>query len=230
MSDIYKPKLDPALLESLKGLHKEPLEKPLNTIDFGHTTLLGSDSVRGDYEYIDIGSRNDPSFYENEIRRGTQMVDMDDLGQATASPDQEKRIATFGLAGCTAVAVAIEKANGTRTGYVQHYSPLNDSFGARMLGEAVKEKLTDVVSARAVVMTPGEYTQEPSAKWAMKPQNEALVGLLTVVAQQGLGEAVDVQVYPYSEQQRLDNYGQGTLMIEFKPGDETTILAETMAV
>jgi hypothetical protein len=114
---------------------------------------------------------------------------------------------------------------------VQHYSPLNRQFGASMLSEAAGRLGTEeVVAARAVIMTPGEWTQDPDAKWGMKPKDDLLARLLTVTAQSGLGIEADVQVYPYSKMQTSDGYGQGTLMVEFRDDGSTTILAESMPV
>jgi hypothetical protein len=69
-----------------------------------------------DYAYTPL------SFHERETARGTQLVNMNNRGTVVCQSDEVKRIATFGLHGCTAAAVAIEKTNGERRGYVQHYS------------------------------------------------------------------------------------------------------------
>jgi hypothetical protein len=112
-------------------------------------------------------------------------------------------------------------------GYIQmdmpHYRP---SF----YDTETRRGTEEVVAARAVIMTPGEWTQDPDAKWGMKPKDDLLARLLTVTAQSGLGIEADVQVYPYSKMQTSDGYGQGTLMVEFRDDGSTTILAESMPV
>jgi hypothetical protein len=219
MSDIPKPKLDPSLFEKLRS----PSALTDYAQDFGRSAL-GGGFIEMDTSY------HRPSFYEIEKGRGTTLVDMDTRGDITAVSGEEKRIATFGLGGCNAVAVAGELPDGTRKGYVQHYSPLNHQLGASMLAEAAERFASEGASnVRAVVMTPGEWTQDPSAKRAMAPRDELIARLLTVTVQARLGEA-DVQVYPYSEMQSMDQYGQGTLMVEFRADGAVNMLAEAMPV
>ena len=74
-----------------------------------------------------------PSFYEIEKSAGTKLIEMDSQGDITAVPGEEKKIATFGLSGCTAVAVVSEFADGTKRGYIQHYSPLGDQLSGLVL-------------------------------------------------------------------------------------------------
>jgi hypothetical protein len=180
----------------------------------------------------DMGSYRRPGFYDVEKQRGTQLVDMDARGEVAVSADEERRIATFGLGGCTAVAVAAEYADGTRKGYVQHYSPLNKLVSADMLAQAAAdiEVPGEPVSTRAVIMTPGEWSVNPAKKYTMEPKDTLLTSLLTATAQAGLGHDAVIQVHPYSEMMEIGRYGQGTLMVEFKPDGQTNILAESMIV
>ncbi|HEX8182598.1 MAG TPA: hypothetical protein VF575_03270 [Candidatus Saccharimonadales bacterium] len=219
MSDIPKPKFDlPAFEKSVS-----PYEKTDYAQSLGRSTL-GRGCIEMEPSY------HRPSFYEIEKGRGTVLVDMDARGDITADNGEEKRIATFGLGGCNAVAISAELPDGTRKGYVQHYSPLNDQLGASTLAEAVDRFATDGVSnVRAVVMTPGEWTQDPSVKWAMVPRDELITNLLTLTVQARLDEA-DVQVYPYSEMLSADRYGQGTLMVEFRADGAVNMLAESMPI
>lgn len=218
MSDIPKPKLDPSVFEKLRSPAKTDYAQ-----DFGRSAL------RGGFIQMET-SYHRPSFYEIEKGRGTQLVDMDARGDMTASDGEEKRIATFALGGCNAVAISAELPDGSRKGYVQHYSPLNHQLGVSMLAEATDRFAIEGASnVRAVVMTPGEYTQDPSAKWAMVPKDEMVTRLLTLTVQARIGEA-DVQVYPYSENLSADRYGQGTLMVEFRADGAVNMLAEAMPI
>lgn len=204
-------------------------EQPLPTGTIGQD--LGSAALGNRYYFDDDFSSHRPSFCETEAHRGTVLVAMDAMGDITVADGEEKRIATFGLGGCTAVAIAAELPDGSRRGYVQHYSPLNGSFSADMLADATSRLAAEgATSTRVVVMTPGEWTLDPADKWGMKPADDVLAGLLTATAQARLGVDADVQVYPYSEMQTSDGYGQGTLMIEFRPGSDTTILAEQIPI
>jgi len=219
MSDIPKPKIDPARFEKLRS----PSAMTDYTQGFGRSALRG--------EFIEINtSYYRPNFYDIEKGRGTVIVDMDARGDITVANGEEKRIATFGLGGCNAVALSAELPDGTRKGYIQHYSPLNHQLGVNMLAEATDRFASKGASnVRAVVMTPGEWTQDPTAKWAMVPKNELVTRLLTLTVLARIGEA-DVQVYPYSEMQSIDQYGQGTLMVEFRADGAVNMLAEAMPV
>ena len=74
-----------------------------------------------------------PSFYEIEKSAGTELVGMNEHKIITAAPGENKKIATYGLEGCTAVAVVSEFADGTKRGYIQHYPPLGDQLGGLVL-------------------------------------------------------------------------------------------------
>ena len=74
-----------------------------------------------------------PSFYEIEKSAGTELVGMDEYGSITVVSGEKKKIATYGLGGCTAVAVISEFADGTKRGYIQHYSPLGDQLSGLVL-------------------------------------------------------------------------------------------------
>ena len=74
-----------------------------------------------------------PSFYEIEKSAGTELVGVDEHGGITVVSGEKKKIATCGLEGCTAVAVVSEFADGTKRGYIQHYSPLGDQLGGLVL-------------------------------------------------------------------------------------------------
>lgn len=221
MFSVSKPQLDPSALEMFRN--------PSRTTDFAHQfgrSALGS-------EYIEMeASYYRPTFYETELSRGTVLVDMDAHGDIAVPKGGEKRIATFGLGGCNAVAISGELPDGTRRGYIQHYSPLNQRLGAHMLAEAANVFAAEgAKNVRTVIMTPGEPTYDPSSvKWSMEPKDDLLVGLLTGTVQRTFGTEADIQVYSYSEMRSEDQYGQGTLMIEFGADGTVNMLAEAMPV
>lgn len=156
---------------------------------------------------------------------------MDARGGIVAVRDEEKHIATFGLEGCTAVTVACDLPDGTRKGYIQHYSPLNQCLSVDTLAAVVgRGEMIEYTYARVVIMTPGDWTQDADGKYEMKSQDEFITNLLTPTAQVGLGANADVQVYPYSENDSDDWYDCGTLLIEFTASGATNILAEGMPI
>ena len=170
-----------------------------------------------------------PSFYEIEKSAGTKSIEMDSQGDITAVPGEEKKIATFGLSGCTAVAVVSEFADGTKRGYIQHYSPLGDQLSGLVLrGEMMEIEQQSLVSCKIVIMTPGELREGPDGKWIMMPRSQECVDNL--IAESGINNDKDIKVYPYDLDYELDSYGQGTLMIEFSSDGETKIYTEMLPV
>lgn len=170
-----------------------------------------------------------PSFYEIEKSAGTKLIEMDSQGDITAVPGEEKKIATFGLSGCTAVAVVSEFADGTKRGYIQHYSPLGDQLSGLVLRrEMGGGGAASPVSCKMVIMTPGEYCKDPDGKWIMTPISQERVDNLIV--ESGINNDKDIKVYPYNLDCDLGSYGQGTLMIKFDYDGETKIYTEMLPV
>jgi hypothetical protein len=170
-----------------------------------------------------------PSFYEIEKSAGTKLIEMDSQGDITAVPGEEKKIATFGLSGCTAVAVVSEFPDGTKRGYIQHYSPLGDQLSGLVLRrEMGGVEQQSPVSCKMVIMTPGEHCKDPDGKWIMMPRSQERVDNLIV--ESGINNDKDIKVYPYNLDCDLDSYGQGTLMIKFDYDGETTIYTEMLPV
>lgn len=170
-----------------------------------------------------------PSFYEIEKSAGTKLIEMDSQGDITAVPGEEKKIATFGLSGCTAVAVVSEFPDGTKRGYIQHYSPLGDQLSGLVLrGEMGGVEQQSPVSCKMVIMTPGEHCKDPDGKLIMTPISQERVDNLIV--ESGINNDKDIKVYPYNLDCDLGSYRQGTLMIEFSSDGETKIYTEMLPV
>lgn len=170
-----------------------------------------------------------PSFYEIEKSAGTKLIEMDSQGDITAVPGEEKKIATFGLSGCTAVDVVSEFPDGTKRGYIQHYSPLGDQLSGLVLrGEMGGVEQQSPVSCKMVIMTPGEHCKDPDGKLIMTPISQERVDNLIV--ESGINNDKDIKVYPYNLDCDLGSYGQGTLMIKFDYDGETTIYTEMLPV
>ena len=170
-----------------------------------------------------------PSFYEIEKSAGTKLIEMDSQGDITAVPGEEKKIATFGLSGCTAVAVVSEFPDGTKRGYIQHYSPLGEQLSSLVLRrEMGGVEQQSPVSCKMVIMTPGEHCKDPDGKWIMTPRSQERVDNLIV--ESGINNDKDIKVYPYDLDCDLGSYGQGTLMIEFSSDGETKIYTEMLPV
>ena len=101
---------------------------------FGTIHRAVGSEVLGVISYDDISSPiTSPSFYEIERSAGTELVGMNEYKIITAAPGENKKIATYGLEGCTAVAVVSEFADGTKRGYIQHYPPLGEQLSGLVL-------------------------------------------------------------------------------------------------
>lgn len=165
-----------------------------------------------------------PSFFERETSRGTKIVYRDTDGTIVCSPNEGRRIATFGLCGCTAVASVIESTDGQRRGYIQHYSFRNEDAGVQALGQELRANAIDLRVARLVIMTPG--TMGPSGKFPLEPANNTLANVLTLTGRTYFGEDADIQVYAYEETQKTGETDQGTLMIVFPAGGVANVVAD----
>ncbi|HSX29678.1 MAG TPA: hypothetical protein VLE73_03910 [Candidatus Saccharimonadales bacterium] len=170
------------------------------------------------------------SFYQVEKDRGTLLIGMDAKGSIVAASGEEKRIATYGLRTCTAVAIAAELPEGLRKGYVQHYNPLRGQVGACALANTAYSLRADgAFNVRAVVITPGEWMRNASGKMMLQPEDSSLVDLLTQTVQTSLG--VEASPYPYfAEGGSARGYGYGTLMVECLADGALNILAETRRI
>ena len=176
---------------------------------------------------------NISSFYEIERSAGTELVGMNEYKIITAAPGENKKIATYGLEGCTAVAVVSEFADGTKRGYIQHYPPLGEQLSGLVLRREMGgvERLSPV-RCKMVIMTPGEYRKDSDGRWIMTPMFQKCVDNLIVESgMKNRDRDRDVKVYSYNTiQSYQDRHRQGSLMIEFSSDDETTIYTEMLPV
>lgn len=149
---------------------------------------------------------------------------MDRNGAVMCGPEEEKRIATFGLLGCTAAALVTERVDGQRRGYMQHYSFSGEDAGVRALAEELRVNAQGIKVARLVIMTPGRMGS--SGKFPLEPTNGKLASVLALTGRAYLGEDADIQTYAYKETQELRAADQGTLMVELLTGGSTNVVAD----
>jgi len=166
-----------------------------------------------------------PSFYEIESEAGTKLIDMDDYGSVDVHSGDAAKIATFGLCGCTAVAVVSEYLDGSKSAHVQHFSPI-----CRKLSESVFRsvitKNQGVVSRKVVVMVPGQWVQNGDGNTIIVPKDQASLNSLLQAG--NLSDGDNARVCSYDESICIGQYGQGTLMVEL--GDEPVIYTEMCPV
>lgn len=170
------------------------------------------------------GISSKPSFYEIEREAGTKLIDMDDYGSVEVHSGDTAKIATFGLCGCTAVAVVSEYIDGSKSAHVQHFSPTCQELSQSVF-RSVTTKSQGVVSRKVVAMVPGQWIQSSDGNTIIVPKDQASLDSLLQAG--NLSDDNSVKVYPYN-MVRGNEYGQGTLMVEL--GDKPVIYAEMYPV
>lgn len=166
-----------------------------------------------------------PSFYEIESKAGTKLIDMDDYGSVDVHSGDTAKIATFGLCGCTAVAVVSEYLDGSKSAHVQHFSPICRKLSESVF-RSVMTKNQGVVSRKVVVMVPGQWVQNGDGNTIIVPKDQASLNSLLQAG--NLSDGDNARVCSYDESICIGQYGQGTLMVEL--GDEPVIYTEMCPV
>lgn len=166
-----------------------------------------------------------PSFYEIESKAGTKLIDMDDYGSVDVHSGDTAKIATFGLCGCTAVAVVSEYLDGSKSAHVQHFSPICRKLSESVF-RSVMTKNQGVVSRKVVVMVPGQWVQNGDGNTIIVPKDQASLNSLLQAG--NLSDGNNARVCSYDESICIGRYGQGTLMVEL--GDEPVIYTEMCPV
>ena len=166
-----------------------------------------------------------PSFYEIESEAGTKLIDMDDYGSVDVHSGDTAKIATFGLCGCTAVAVVSEYLDGSKSAHVQHFSPICRKLSESVF-RSVMTKNQGVVSRKVVVMVPGQWVQNGDGNTIIVPKDQASLNSLLQAG--NLSDGDNARVCSYDESICIGQYGQGTLMVEL--GDEPVIYTEMCPV
>lgn len=163
-----------------------------------------------------------PSFYEREKGNGTTLVRMDSEGAVTAKEGARSAIGTFGLGGCTAVAVILENPGSPleRTAVMAHYSPL--AIGVQMherLGLLLRQHWSPGQQARAYIMVPGEWQRDDATgKYVMLPRVSEQTPQLAALLRASVPGLQDVSIRGYSESLKAGATEQGTLLVEL-PGE-----------
>lgn len=203
---------------------KTPVSRELIASLYRTTRLLGTDTNHGpqrldgfvpkqlsdapSYMYPDnrdeptygyVSERHQPTFLEIERPRGTTIVDMNQEGQLVVPTGEAGRIATFGLGGCTAVAVLGTFADGSRRAHVQHYDPFAKRHNPEVPGsleeailqhEALVGDYAQATRVDAVIMLPGFAY--------IKPHDPAHAAWLAETIHAQFGDKASVHIVPYS--------------------------------
>jgi hypothetical protein len=171
-----------------------------------------------------------PTFYEREKGFGTTLINMDSEGSLRATGQGHEAIATFGLCGCTAVAVVLENPDNSaeHVGIIAHYSPL--AINARLynrLRTLLQQHGASGWKATAYIVTPGQWSKSDEGKYSMLPKDDLVTSLLTSVLHADLPGLHEVSVRGYSEMLQMGATEQGTVVIRFNP-DGARVFIEGM--
>ncbi|HEY5139083.1 MAG TPA: hypothetical protein VIJ25_07165, partial [Methylococcales bacterium] len=143
--------------------------------------------------------------------------------EVVAALGEAKRIATFGLGGCTAVAVASEFPDGSRRAYLQHYSPVEKLASAQALEKALTPTgINEPSKTQVVIVSPCNYAKDTTGKFVLKPTSFLLINLLESTSLHYLGAEADVQVHSYWVGE------ESNLAIELGATGETNIVVESL--
>ena len=128
----------------------------------------------------------------------------------------DKRIATYGLVGCTAVCALAEK-DGNWVGYIQHYSSKQRGESMRAL-EHFRNSVSGDIQAVAI-MSPGEFVKDDqTGKWTMVFKYSDLADQLAGCCIKDGEKLPQIINVPYSEDRR-GTYGEGTLAAGTRNGE-----------
>lgn len=148
-----------------------------------------------------------------------------------APMDEEEKIAwTFGLVGCYGSVVFTEHEDGTRGLVLTHYPPTEVSVNMAKLGDLIgaSEKMKVARVKKAVLVLPGEWTQNPETKkYEMKAENQQAIDALTLAIQAELGTDVEIKIEPYSEKISAGEEDQGTLVVYVPPSGKGDVRYQT---
>ena len=162
------------------------------------------------------------SFYDRERRRGTELVMMNSVSEIASSDQEVKRIATFGLCGCSAVVSLFQ----TELGYsavLGHFDPIQ---AERELGEGSLGQLHNHLAGHAheqatvLILTPGDWQKDDeSGKYTLEPKQMDIVRKTRDYLEKNLQNLNETRIRCYSENQLFGAKDQGTLLVELPPNN-----------
>jgi hypothetical protein len=164
--------------------------------------------VTGDYAYPPALRELQPD--------DTDIIEMNESGYVMAPTGEKRRMATFDLTGCTAVAVTATFPDGMRRAHMQHCDPFqmrslwnSSPEESILIREAENGQYAAADQVNAVIMLPGRSLTEKA------PYNSAQAAWLTETIKKSFGESTDVTVVPYPAQAAgWENPYKNTLMID----------------
>ncbi len=147
------------------------------------------------------------SWVDAEKRRGTELVLIGNNSQIVLDAD-DKRIATYGLGGCTAVC-ALAKKDGNWVGYIQHYPPRRREESMKAL-EHFRNSVSGDIQTVAI-MSPGEWVEDDqTGKWTMVFKDSGLADKLAGCCTKDDEKLPQIINVPYLEFMS-GKYEEGTL-------------------
>jgi hypothetical protein len=135
------------------------------------------------------------------------IVHMWDQKQIGLMPREKeiKSIFTFGLCGCTALALIAKRKSGMWDVMMSHYPPIdsmNQVLGLKKAAMLFDSNVDCFLSKYLVVVVPGEWARGSDGKWIMKPRD----GYLSHISALGKAAKVEPIVSSYSESRGIMRY------------------------
>lgn len=142
-----------------------------------------------------------PTFYQEQVRLGTTLVGINEVGTIFAKPRQRRAIATYGLGECTAVVIQFTKINEpqVRGAVIAHYLPIVvSSFNVENGIRVGSQKVLELgVEAKALIVSPGTKDPFSPTRHSPAPSEDERVAILTRALKNIFGEQIPVSKVGY---------------------------------
>lgn len=166
------------------------------------------------------------TFAEQQKRLGTRVFYMNDADIVYAKPNDRRAIATYGLGGCTGIAILFENPTNTseKGALVAHYNPIliRENIYKLQLGQLLSDIATKAMKAKVIIVHPGdEDPTSPTGYKAWSYYNNRALNISNFI-KSILGEETSVISSGYYDIGRDDdgsNIERGTIIVEF-PNDK----------
>lgn len=167
-----------------------------------------------------------------------------------AAPNEGRRIATYGLATCTAVAIIANLPSGSRHGYIQHnydarpgdiWSKSNAIDDSAMFIIPELDHLIQVKanSIKIIIVYPANLPKNEAADTpTYVPVYSDQLNKLDLIIKEKLDESASIKMVPYLEytteveEADVENkyFNGSNLMIDFMPDGSTSVLVNSEKV
>lgn len=146
-------------------------------------------------------------------------VEMNDCNSLnfSALEDQEKIIWTPSLSGCFAVAIVVEREDGSGTILLSHYQPMRVDENLKKMKEKLPGIDATIKTKRALVLVAEDYKREAkSSKWKLVSENKGLETILDTI-RGSLGNDTAIIIEPYTPTAHVGRERDRSLVVKKTP-------------